>query len=499
MAEDSRISRRNLSIIIFVVSIFIVVLYNLPGSRKPGEVEPGPIVMPDPIPTTHQSADTPALTSLELIEKAKPKSHRIHIESWQTPKGGKVMFVRAPEIPMLDVRVVFDAGAARDGDLPGLANLTSAMLTEGAGIADVDTIARHFEGLGASINTNSYRDMAIVSLRTLSDIQFRDPALSMFYDVVSQPSFPESSLERLRAQLMLSLQHESQSPGSLAKKAFFKGLYGEQPYGIHPNGSEQSLNLINTSNLSQFHQQYYTASNMVVAMIGDIDRPQAELIAMQLDKLLPQGTPAAELPQPSPLTSAKQEHIEFPSSQTHILVGGIGIPRGHPDHYALMVGNEILGAGGFSSRLNQVIRQDNGLAYSIYSHFVPMSVAGPFLVNLQTRNEQSQQAISLLNDTLKDFIDKGPTDEELEDAKRHMLGSFPLQTASNGNVVDYLGMIGFYDLPLNYLEQYPEKIAKVSAKDIKKAFQKVIKPDALLTVTAGQTVQPETAAVTQAP
>lgn len=486
MAQDSRLNRRNLSIMMFVVSLFIVVLYNLPGSRKPGDVTTGPLVMPEAVPIADNNDGTPNLTSINLIEKAEPKSHRIHIESWDTPNGAKVMFVRAAEIPMLDIRVVFDAGAARDGDSPGLANLTSAMLTEGAGIADVDNIARTFEGLGASINTNSYRDMAIVSLRTLSEANFRDPALSLFYDVVAQPTFPETSLERLRAQLVLSLQHEQQSPGALGQKAFFSGLYGEQPYGIHPKGSEESLNLITTSSLRQFHQQYYAASNMVIAMIGDIDRPTAELIALQLDKQLPKGSPAAKLPTPGPLQAAQQTHIEFPSSQTHIMVGGVGIPRGHPDHYALSLGNEILGAGGFSSRLNQIIRQDNGLAYSVYSHFIPMSVAGPFLVNLQTRNDQTQQALSLLNSTLSEFIKKGPTDKELEDAKRHILGSFPLKTASNSNIVDYLGMIGFYELPLNYLERYPAKIAKISAKDVREAFKKAVKPDALLTITVGQ-------------
>ncbi|MCG8533949.1 MAG: hypothetical protein MI808_02505, partial [Pseudomonadales bacterium] len=163
MAQDSQLSRRNLSIIIFVVTLFIVVLYNLPGSRKPGTVEPGPIVMPDPVLAEDVKEGEPVLTSLGLIEQSEPKAHRIHIESWKTPNGAKVLFVKANEIPMLDVRVVFDAGGARDDKLPGLANLTSAMLTEGAGIADVDTIARHFEGLGASLNTSSYRDMAVAS------------------------------------------------------------------------------------------------------------------------------------------------------------------------------------------------------------------------------------------------------------------------------------------------------------------------------------------------
>ena len=487
MSEQSRLSRKTLSIMILVVSVFILVLYNLPGSIKPGQgVEPGPIVTPIQSEPLKERADGSKLTSLELIEQAEAKPYKVSIDAWNTPNGAKVLFVRAPEIPMLDVRVVFDAGAARDGELPGLAQLTSAMLTEGAGIADVDAIARHFEGLGANINTNSYRDMAIVSLRTLSDTQYRDPALTLFYDVVSQPTFPESSLDRLRQQMLLGLQQEKQSPGALAQKAFFKGLYEGSPYGIPPNGTEDSLNRITSSDLRRFHQQYYVAGNMVIAMIGDIDRNEAELIALQLDKQLPKGQAAAKLKSTGPLQAAQQEHLEFPSSQTHILVGGIGVKRGDPDWFALTVGNEVLGAGGFSSRLNKIIRQDNGLAYSVYSHFIPMASEGPFLINLQTRNDQTQQALTLLNDTLQSFVETGPTEEELEAAKRHILGSFPLQTASNSSIVDYLGMIGFYELPLDYLDTYIGNIEKVDIAAIKKAFQRVVQPDTLLTVTAGQ-------------
>lgn len=488
MSEQSRINRKTLSIMILVVSIFIVVLYNLPGSVKPGEKgEEGFLIKPDAAsPPLHERADGLKLTSLEQVEQAESKPHKVRIESWDTPNGARVLFVHAAEIPMLDVKVVFDAGAARDGDLPGLAQLTSSMLTEGAGIADVDAIARHFEGLGANLNSGSYRDMAVVSLRTLSDRQYRDPALSLFYDVVAQPTFPGSSLDRLRGQMLLGLQQEKQSPGALAQKAFFKRLYGDLPYGIPPNGTADSLARINSEDLRRFHQQYYVASNMVVAMIGNIDRTQAELIALQLDKQLPVGQPAPPQAAAQPLSAPQQEHVEFPSSQTHIMVGGLGVKRGDPDWFALYVGNEILGAGGFSSRLNQIIRQDNGLAYSVYSHFIPMASNGPFLINLQTRADQTQQAIALLNKTLTDFVNDGPTAEELEAAKRHVLGSFPLQTASNSNIVDYLGMIGFYDLPLNYLDSYIRNIEKVQAKDVKAAFQRIVQPDNLLTVTAGQ-------------
>lgn len=484
--SDSRPHRRRLSlalVILLVIAIPIAVFYLLPEERRSGEVRRGPTVVQQ----APSATGGLALTSPALIEKTQLKTHRIHIESWRTPKGAKVLFVAAPEIPMLDVRVVFDAGSARDDGHAGLAYLTNAMLNEGAGVYDVDDIARHFEGLGANLSTGSYRDMALVSLRTLSDPQYRGPALALFSDVVAHPTFPPASLDRLRNQLLLSLQREKQDPGAQVAKAFFRHLYPDAPYGSPTTGTEDSLPLITRDQLQAFHKRYYVAGNAVIALIGAISRSEAERIAQQLDQQLPAGPRAPALQPPAPPARARREHIEFPSSQTHIMAGTVGVKRGDPNWFALLVGNEILGGGGFASRLNQVIRQDHGLAYSVYSQFSPMAVAGPFLMGLQTRNDQTEQALQLLQKTLKDFIELGPSGEELDNAKRNLLGSFPLQTASNSNIVDYLGMIGFYDLPLDYLEQYPRLVEAVTVEQVKRAFAQVIAPDRLVTVTVGAT------------
>ncbi len=490
---DTRKTRRNLSIMMLVVAVLIVVFYNLPGSRRSGEVRTGPMIVPSLQNDPQKVAGDLKLTSPGLIEQTPAKTHSIHIESWHTPKGARVMFVNAPEIPMLDVRVVFNAGSARDGDVPGVAFVTNAMLTEGAGVSDVDDIARHFEGLGAHVDTGAYRDMAIVSLRTLSEAHYRRQALDLFYDVVAHPTFPVASLERLRGQMLLGLQHEKQDPGTQVAKAFFRQLYPNAPYGIPTKGTEESLPLLTQDQLRAFHHQYYVAGNAVIAMIGAISRQEAERIAMQLDQQLPAGPAAPALPTPTPLQDNQRQHIEFPSTQTHVMAGALGVKRGDPDWYPLMVGNEILGGGGFASRLNQIIRQDNGLAYSVYSQFVPMAVPGPFMMGLQTRNDQADKALALLQKTLRDFVENGPTQTELDDAKRNLLGSFPLETASNSSIVDYLGMIGFYNLPLDMLEQYPKLVEQVSLEAVKAAFANVIHPDRLLTVTVGATSPAATA------
>jgi zinc protease len=441
--------------------------------------------------SAHTPASTPAtpprlLDSEILIAQKAPRKQQIDIQSWTTPKGARVLFVQAPEVPMLDVRLVFNAGGARDGDKPGVASLTNSLLDEGTGPNTVDDIARHFEGLGASVTLGSYRDMAIASLRTLSDPAYRDRALPMFYNVVAKPSFPEASFERNRKQMLIGLEAEKQSPAAILGREFFARLYNGHPYGTPPNGTEASLTGLTLRDVRAFHRRWYVASNLVIAMTGAIDRATAESITNALDAVLARGEPAPALPQPVAASETSRAQVDFPSSQTHLMVGGLSIQRDSPDWPALYVGNEILGGGGFTSRLNQIIRQDNGLAYSVYSGVSPMGRAGPFMMNLQTRNDNAAKALALVQQTFDAFVKDGPTAQEVEDARRNLLGGWPLATANNRAIVDQLGAMAFYDLPLDYLERMPEKIAAVTAEDIRKAFAANIANRPLLTVTVGQ-------------
>lgn len=491
-SSNTRFSRKSLNAIILVTSVMIVVFLNMPGSKVPEADEPNTTPL-----SQHESAelfadsnttdrqDTNALASLAIVDSKPTVSHRVDIQSWNTSKGARVLFVESHEVPMLDIRLVFNAGSARDNTQPGTALFVNAMLNEGTENYSVDDIAKHFEGLGANFSNGSYRDMALASLRTLSDAEFRDPALAMFYEVVAKPSFPQDSLQRIREQLLVSLEHQKQRPGTVASNQFFESLYAEHPYGIPSDGTEESLKAITQADLKAFHQRYYVASNLVIAVVGDIREATAKAISNAIDATLPAGAPASRLPTPESMREGKLAMIDFPSTQSHVLYGATSIKRGDPLRYALMVGNHILGGGGFTSRLNQVVRQDNGLAYSVYSYFSPMAVNGPFIMGLQTRNDQRDQALQLMQTTLQDLIDKGPTAEELEDAKRNIINSFPLSVASNSSIVSNLGAIGFYDLPLDYLDTYLSKIEAVTLDDIRKAFQQTLKPDNMLTVIVG--------------
>ena len=188
------------------------------------------------------------------------------------------------------------------------------------------------------------------------------------------------------------------------------------------------------------------------------------------------------------MPKAGRQHIEHPSKQTHLLLAQLGIDRREPDYAALYIGNQILGGGGFGTRLMEEVREKRGLTYGIYSGFSAMQARGPFMINLQTRAELSEGALTLVQDILRNYLASGPTQKELDDAKRELAGSFPLSTASNADIVGQLGAMGFYDLPLTYLEDFMAQIQALSAEQVKTAMAKHLSPEAMLIVSAGPTV-----------
>ncbi len=407
------------------------------------------------------------------------------IQHWKTANGARVYFVAAPQLPMVDIRMVFDAGSARDGDHPGLAVMTNALLDAGAGGLDEEKIAQRLEGLGALLSTTALRDMAMVGLRSLSAAEYLGPATEILAQVVSTPHFPEAVFQRERKRLLIALQGERQSPGTIADKAFYQAIYGDHPYASPVNGTEESLGMLQRDDLLKFHARYYVAANTVVALVGDLSRTEAEKLAERLVAALPSGEAARPLPEVKPLKEALQKQLSHPSTQTHILVGQPGMSRTDPDYMALYVGNHILGGSGFGSRIMTEIREKRGLAYSAYSFFLPMRRKGPFQMGLQTRNDTAEEAERLLRETLLRFIEQGPTEKELVAAKKNITGGFPLRIDSNKDILEYIAMIGFYGLPLDYLDTFNQRVEAITVEAIRDAFQRRIDPQRLVAIRVG--------------
>lgn len=413
------------------------------------------------------------------------------IQHWQLANGAQVYFVESHDLPMLDVSVDFPAGSAFDPVAkPGLASLTHRLLDQGAGGLSDNQIASGFADVGAQLGGRLDADRAGVVLRTLSSPAEQNAALTMLARVLSQPAFAAPIVEREKVRVIAALKEAEGQPASIAARAFQRAVFANHPYAHRETGEIDSVGKLNAADLQAFYRSHYSAAGAVVALMGDITRQQADAVARQLTDALPPASAAAStsIPAVPSLSAASMRTVPFPAKQSQILIGQPGVARGAPDYYALYVGNYILGGGGFDSRLMNEVRQKRGLAYSVYSYFMPMREAGAFQIGLQTRTDQTEQALQVVRDTLADFVAKGVTEDELTQAKNNIIGGFPLRIDSNKEILEYLAVIGFYHLPLSYLDDFPQHVAEVTTAQIQAAFARHIHPDKMATIVVGGAV-----------
>ena len=408
------------------------------------------------------------------------------IQYWQTRNGARVYFVENRDLPMLDVSVDFPAGSAFDTrEKSGLAAITQRLLKLGAGGLSEDEIARRMADAGAELAGRFDDDRAGVSLRTLSSTDELKQALDLLARILQRPEFPVAVLEREKTRIIGAIREADTKPEVIVGKNFNALVYGDHPYGLRSSGEADTVAALTREDLVGFYRRYYTADHAVVAVMGNVSRSEAEVIADQLTAELPRASAPAVIPEVRPLTRAETRVIAHPASQSHVLIGAPGIKRDDPDYFPLFVGNYILGGGGFVSRILEEVRQKRGLAYSAYSYFSPMKERGPFVIGLQTRKDQVGEAVGVVRNTLKDFVAKGPSADELKKAKQNIVGGFPLRIDSNRKIVDYLGVIGFYRLPLSYLDDFVPNVEKVTLADIRNAFARRVDPERMVTVIVG--------------
>lgn len=409
-----------------------------------------------------------------------------HIQHWRAPSGARVYFVENHDLPMLDLTVTFAAGSGFDtAEKSGLAGLTHRLLDLGAEGLSEDEIARNLADIGAQFGKNFDADRAGLSLRTLSSVAERTRALEIMAHVLQHPLFQENILAREKTRLIAGLKEDETKPESIAEKAFSKAVFGSHPYGLPSPGEVATAEGIQRADIEAFYRSHYSAKNSVVAIMGDVTRAEAEAIAQKLTGELPQGVEAAQIAPVSMQIKANEQRIVHPATQSHILMGAPGMARKDPDYFALYVGNHILGGGGFISRLMHEIREKRGLAYSVYSYFVPMKLPGAYQIGLQTKKSQADEALKLVRATLREFIDKGVTEKELQASKQNIIGGFPLRIDSNKKIVDYLSVIGFYELPLTYLDDFVGNVEKVTVEKVRDAYKRRVNPDAMVTVIVG--------------
>lgn len=428
----------------------------------------------------------PRLFAALLTLCAWPAWAGLNIQHWQTSQGARVVFVENHDLPMLDVSVNFSAGSARDTrETAGLANLTRHVMFLGAGPYSERDISERLADVGAVFSSQFDADRAGFQLRTLSSPAEREQALSVLGAVLSAPRFEPEVVEREKARTIAALQEAATKPETIGDKAFGAAIYGDHPYALPEGGEPESVARLTPDAMRAFYQAHYRAPAMSLALMGDITRQEAETLAERLAAGLPPGEAPPPIPPVIAGSAGVERVIPHPASQSHIFLGQPGMKRLDADYFPLHVGNYVLGGGGFDSRLMEEVRQKKGLAYSVYSYFMPMQEAGPFQIGLQTRRGATEEALRTVREVLARYLAEGPGEAELAQAKNNLVGGFPLRLDSNKKILDYLAVIGFYRLPLDWLDTYTAKVEAVTREDVLDAFRRRVRPEALSTVVVG--------------
>ena len=403
------------------------------------------------------------------------------------PNGLTILVQEQHALPILQLHAVVKTGSAHDpAGKAGLANLVASLLDEGTASRSAKQIAEQIEFVGGSLTSRATEDFTTVSARVLK--KDAELGFELLSDIMLHPAFPEPDLERVRGLILGEIESEKDEPAQVAAKAFDQLVFDGHPYRWPHNGTEETVPKLTRADVQQFFSHEYLPNQTILVVVGDITAEQAKAQIVKRfgawKRADPRARPSAA---PRPLEKPAVRLIEKDLTQATIVLGHLGISRLNPDFYAVTVMNYILGAGGFSSRLMDSIRDNQGLAYGVTSQFEARMMPGAFMVSLQTRNEAANQAIAAVLKEIHGMREGPVTDQELADAKAYLVGSFPLRLDTIGKLAEVLGLVELYGLGLDYFTQYPKLIEQVTKEDVLRVAKQYLYPDRhALVVVANQ-------------
>jgi len=402
-----------------------------------------------------------------------------------TTNGITVLVLEQHFLPIVEIHALIKTGSAQDPpEKAGVANLTASLLDEGTTTRSSKQLAEQIDFVGGSLEAKASEDFTTASARVLKkDI---DLGFTLLADILQRPAFQKQEFERIRTQLLGEIASDNDDPGHVAMKAFNQLVFHGHPYRWPVNGTEETLAKVTLADVQAFYAKEYQPSQTILAIVGDVTVEQATgLVQTHFGAWKKGGTSPRNIKEPSPIKRKTVQLIEKDLTQSTIILGHGGIQRAHPDFYAVTVMNYILGAGGFSSRLMDSIRDKQGLAYGIMSHFDARLLPGSFWINLQTRTEATNQAIAGVLAELKNIREAPVSDQELAEAKSFLMGSFPLRFDSTTKLAQVLAQVEFYGLGFEYFSQYPKWIERVTKEDVQRVAKQYLDPQRYALVVVG--------------
>ncbi|OZA75274.1 pitrilysin family protein [Polynucleobacter sp. 39-46-10] len=435
-----------------------------------------------------------ACLTFVLIAVVSTSAHAIlPIEKLDSFKGAQAYLVQTKSLPMVDIEISIDAGDRYDPSAKsGLATVVGQLMNYGAksekGLLNEAQIADEIADLGANLGISVSGERAIMRIRTLSRKDLRDRAVQLASAMLSAPTYDAKILAREKQRMTTALLESETKPESVLDRRFRKLVYGDYPLANSP--TVRSIANISTTDLQQFHRQFYRGDRMIVSIVGDVGKVEAAEIVQGLLQRVPQSGPAiAKLPEFERSTveplSQREVTIPFDTQQAHIAMGMTAVTRSNPDYFPLLVGNYVLGSGGFVSRLMSEVREKRGLAYSVFSYFAPGKDVGIFQAGVQTKSDQATLALEVMSSTIAQFIANGPMQSELDAAKANLINGYPLRIDNNRKLLDNVSSIAWNNLPLDTMDVWTKQVEMVSLDQVKEAFQKYLAMDRMKIVVLG--------------
>ena len=407
----------------------------------------------------------------------------VDIQRVVSPLGIEAWLVEEDTVPLIAMSFAFDGGGAQDPvDRPGVANMLSGLLDEGAGDLDSKAFQAALDEFSIVLSFNAGRDSFSGSLKTL--VENRDEAARLLKLALTEPRFDAEPVERIRAQIVAGITREERDPDSVAGKALIEAIFQDHPYGRPLEGTLESVAAITADDLRTFYGKNIARDNLKIAVVGAIDAPS--LVAM-LDEIFGALPVKANLNLVRAIepTAAGRIDIAMDIPQTVIYFAGKGLVRSDPDFLPASIAALIIGGGGIPSRLNEEVREKRGLAYSVGLGLRAYDRAGLVLGGTRTRTEQADNVVSLIEEEIARFATEGATEEELAAAKSYLIGSYALRFTTSTRIAGQLLAIQINDLGIDYIDRRNDLIAAVTIEDIRRVTKRLFAED-MIVIGVGQ-------------
>jgi len=423
------------------------------------------------------------LTALFL---AAPALAAVDIQEVTSPGGIKAWLVEDHSLPFASLELRFRGGASLDAPgKRGEVNLMTGLIEEGAGDLDAQGFAAAQEALGAHFGFDVDNDTLSISARFLT--HNRDAALALLKKGLTETRFDQDAIDRVRGQVLSIIQSDAQDPQAIAGDRWAHDVFGDHPYGTDRNGTAESLAKLTQADMFEAKARTVARDRLYVAVAGDVTAAELGPLLDDLLGALPEK--GANFP-PAPEMAIKggTAVVDFGSPQSVVVFGQDGIKRDDPDYFAAYILNQIVGAGGFSSRLMDEVREKRGLTYGVSTYLIDMDLADTWQGSFASANEKVAEAIEVVKAEWTRAATKGVTEAELRDAKTYLTGSYPLRFSGNDKIANILAGMQLQDLPRDYVNTRNAKVEAVTLSDVNRVAQERMKPGDLHFVVVGRPV-----------